>query len=195
MALFRESMLTMASVVGPLLVGAMLLGGLIAFVQVGPVFSPAALKPTLDRVNPLASFKQRFLSWSAVVEVLKASIKICAIGVIVFLAVRESLHDLVLSFREAPAGLAPITGGLLKAIALRSFAVLAVIAAADFAFQRWQYQQRHMMTRPDAIREQKQSYGDPQIRSRRQRLHREILAHNMVEGTKNASVIIRKRGK
>ncbi|HEV2679951.1 MAG TPA: EscU/YscU/HrcU family type III secretion system export apparatus switch protein, partial [Rhodanobacter sp.] len=58
----------------PFLLGAMAIGVLVEFLQVGPVFAPKKVKPDASRVNPAEGMK-RIFSQENLVEVIKAFAK------------------------------------------------------------------------------------------------------------------------
>jgi flagellar biosynthesis protein FlhB len=56
----------------------------------------------------------------------------------------------------------------------RILSVVALLAGADFALTRYRYKKRMKMTKEDAKRDHREEEGDPLIRSRRRRKHREL---------------------
>jgi flagellar biosynthesis protein FlhB len=56
----------------------------------------------------------------------------------------------------------------------RILSVVALLAGVDFALTRYRYKRRMKMTKEDAKRDHREEEGDPLIRSRRRRKHREL---------------------
>jgi flagellar biosynthetic protein FlhB len=76
------------------------------------------------------------------------------------------------------------------AVAVRALLLMAVLAAADLLHQRHTHRKKLMMTKVEVRREQKEAEGDPQRKSERQRIHREILDHQMLENVAQADCVI-----
>jgi len=68
--------------------------------------------------------------------------------------------------------------------------VLIILAALDFAFQKWQHIKGLKMTKQEVKDEAKQSEGDPKIKSRIRRAQMEMARRRMMEAVPNADVII-----
>jgi flagellar biosynthesis protein FlhB len=63
----------------------------------------------------------------------------------------------------------PLAAGLAKILT-----TLALLAGVDFALTQYRYRQRMKMTKDEAKRDQREETGDPTIRARRRRRHREL---------------------
>ncbi len=63
----------------------------------------------------------------------------------------------------------PLAAGLAKILT-----TVAVLAGVDFALTRYRYQQRMKMSKDEAKRDHREESGDPMIRARRRRKHREL---------------------
>jgi flagellar biosynthetic protein FlhB len=63
----------------------------------------------------------------------------------------------------------PLAAGLAKILT-----TVALLAGVDFALTRYRYQQRMKMSKDEAKRDHREESGDPMIRSRRRRKHREL---------------------
>ncbi len=74
-----------------------------------------------------------------------------------------------------PAGLAAPPVSMLAGGLLRLALVAAAIAALDVLLQRYRYTQRLRMRKDELKREHKEEEGDPMIKGRRRRKHRDLL--------------------
>jgi flagellar biosynthetic protein FlhB len=63
----------------------------------------------------------------------------------------------------------PLSSGLAKILS-----VVALIAGVDFALTRYRYTRRMKMTKAESKRDYREEEGDPMIRARRRRKHREL---------------------
>jgi flagellar biosynthetic protein FlhB len=68
--------------------------------------------------------------------------------------------------------------------------VLIVLAAMDFAFQRWQFEKNLMMTKQEVKEEFKHTEGDPLIKARIRSLQREMAKRRMMKAVPQADVVI-----
>ncbi len=73
---------------------------------------------------------------------------------------------------------------------LVSAGVFCVIAAADWCFQKWQFNKQHMMSKEEVKREFKESEGDPLIKGKRKQLHQEMIAQNQIANVRKAKVLV-----
>ncbi len=173
----------------PLLGLVALLGGLAGYLQVGPLFTLAPLKPELKKLNPASGIKKIF-SLKNLVEFLKSVLKIVFLGLLLWLLIRGGLDSILKLPRCGLACLPVLIGALMKRIALYYGVAFIVIAAADYAFQKRQYLKKLMMTKEEVKREYKESEGDPMIKSKRRQLHRELMTQNMLQNVRRASVVV-----
>lgn len=75
-------------------------------------------------------------------------------------------------------------------LVLVSAGVFCVIAAADWCFQKWQFNKQHMMSKEEVKREFKESEGDPLIKGKRKQLHQEMIAQNQIANVRKAKVLV-----
>lgn len=66
------------------------------------------------------------------------------------------------------------TSAALKRLAVNALALLAAFAGLDFALSQLRFRENMKMTKDEAKREHREDEGDPLIRSRRRRKHREL---------------------
>jgi flagellar biosynthetic protein FlhB len=122
------------------LMSAVLIGGIIAnLLQIGFLFTGEPLIPKLSKLNPLEGIKRLF-SLKSLVELVKSIFKLLFVGFIAFLMIRGELENI-------PSLMQMSIGETLSFIARVSFKIcfytcltLIVLAALDYAFQRWQHE-------------------------------------------------------
>ncbi|MFK4532190.1 flagellar biosynthesis protein FlhB [Bradyrhizobium ottawaense] len=86
--------------------------------------------------------------------------------------------------------MALLAGNLLFYVAVWTGAIHLVVAIADFAFQRWQFEKRNMMSLEEVKREYKENEGDPLIKRRRKQLRSQLMAKNPVALARSATALI-----
>ena len=181
---------TLFQVIGPILAVAFLFGGLVVFAQVGPLFSTKTIEAKLEKLNPINGAKQKFFSAQTYIELAKSILKIVIVGIFVYVVLNGSIRDIALTVRHSIPKSMELAASLLRTLVFRIGFVFIALGAIDVFIQRWQHIKKLKMSKDEVKREHKQQEGDPQYKGQRQRMHREILQHSMVENVKNADVVI-----
>lgn len=157
--------------------------------QVGVLFSVQSALPKLDNISPGKWFKKVF-SLKNAVEFLKNIIKVTVLSVTVYLIFNTYLPQLF----HIPQGNVGTMWNILAAAAgdllLTAAGVFCVIAAADWFFQRWQFNKQNMMSKEEVKREYKESEGDPLIKSKRKQVHQEMMAQSQLANVRKAKVLV-----
>jgi flagellar biosynthetic protein FlhB len=173
----------------PLIALTTLAGAATAVVQIGPLFSPEALKPRGDRLSLVQGFK-RMADPDRLFDLGKALFKVTVVGLIGYWLVGGALPRLV-GLYGAPleSGLREL-GGLAREMTLYTLAFLAAMAAIDLVYQRWRHEHRLRMSKKEVRDELKDREGNPQVRSRARALQRELTRSRMIEAVADASVVV-----
>ncbi|MBC8367555.1 flagellar biosynthesis protein FlhB [bacterium] len=146
-----------------------------------------AFKP--DRINPLNGFKRIFSKRTAF-ELVKSLLKMGLLLLITWLTLKgESDKLLGMAGLDLLSAL-KLLGAVAFKLAGRLIMLMVVLALADFAFQRWQYEHDLMMTKQEVRDELKDTEGDPLVKSRLRALQREISVSRMMEDVKKADVVL-----
>ncbi len=159
--------------------------------QVGFAVTPEALHPKWERLNPATGLK-RLVSLRGSVEALKGLLKMGLVGGICFTAIRSGVQsgDLLAIMREPLPQTMAVVGALLWTIGLRVSAVLLILAVADYAYQKYDFEKSLKMSLSEIKQENKQSEGDPQIKARVRRLQREMSKKRMMADVPTADVVV-----
>lgn len=159
------------------------------YFQHGMIFSWDKVKPDLKKLNPLKGL-QRYMSLQPWLELAKGVLKIMVVGGAIGFVVWPRHNELdLLVMMEIPAQL----DYLRDVIAIVLYTVLIItglIAAADYAYQRFDHTKRMRMTRQEVQDEHKQSEGDPHVKSRIRRLRVERSRQRMMQAVPTADVVI-----
>ena len=83
-----------------------------------------------------------------------------------------------------------VVGEAVNDLVLTAAGAFCVVAALDYLYQRYKYNQNHMMSKDEVKREYKESEGDPHIKSKRKQLHKEMLAQNSLDNVRKAKVLV-----
>ena len=159
------------------------------FVQIGPLFAPDGIKPSLSKVSPVAGFGRLF-SMRSMFEFVKGLIKIGVVSVVGFILL-SPFYDTIDHFVGLPI---PFMLSELKMLFFRLMAgvllVLFVLAVADVMYQRMEHMKKLKMSRQEIKDEFKQTEGDPQMRARLRQLRMEKAQQRMIQSVPSADVVI-----
>ncbi len=187
--LFVEVILTLAKCMFPIMAATSIGALLISYIQVGFIFSGEAFTPKLERLNPAEGAKKIF-SKRALVELLKALMKVIITGYIVY-TVGAKYY---LSFaRLVDMELAPSIMFLAQVVfemGLKVGAVFVIVGVIDYLYQKYEYDKSLKMSKYDIKQEYKQTEGDPQLKSRQRQIQREIAMKRMMAEVPKADVVI-----
>jgi flagellar biosynthesis protein FlhB len=157
--------------------------------QGGMVFAPAALAPSLNRLNPAARLGQMF-SLSAVSRMLKSLLPTAAI-VYLALALLERDWPLLPALRHGSrARLITFTTAHMFELAWKGALVLLIWSAADYMIERRRYEGELRMSRQDLRDEFKDTEGNPAVKMRIRRLQRQARRRRMLKDVERAAVVI-----
>jgi len=176
-------------IVAPLFAISMVVGFSVNFAQVGwhPTLKP--LKPNFDRLNPIKGFSRLF-SKQALIELLKSIGKIAIIAVIIYNCIVDEMENLLLLLDMELMPFIIYIGSLLINIGLKVGLFFIFVAAADYFFQRYEFEQNLKMTKEEVKEEYKMTEGDPQVKSKIRQKMREVSLRRVIKDIPKADVII-----
>jgi flagellar biosynthetic protein FlhB len=178
-----------AATAAPVLGAAAAAGVAANVMQVRLRFSPVPLQPSLGKLNPLSGLK-RLGSKDSVVEALKAVVKTSAVGLAAFLALWPELPRLAGLVGLPPAALLGTIGPMVTGLAVRVVFVFALIAVADWYWQRHRQEQRLMMTKEEVKQEQRQAELSPEVKRSIRRRQMEQARRRMMAAVPTADAVV-----
>ncbi len=75
-------------------------------------------------------------------------------------------------------------------IFLKAALIIAILAAMDYAFQRWQFMKKMKMTKQEVKEEAKMTEGDPHVKGRIRSIQMQMARKRMMTEVPKADVII-----
>ncbi|CCO09179.1 flagellar biosynthesis protein FlhB [Desulforamulus hydrothermalis] len=157
--------------------------------QIGLLVAPEAVKPRLDKLNPLNGLKNMF-SGRAMFELVKSILKIIIVGWTVYAAVRGELPNLLAVFHLPPSALLNQVLTVALKVMLWGAVVYLGIALLDLLYQRYAFQKQMRMTKQEVKDEYKQTEGDPQIKGWLRRRQRQLLMNLVRKEVPRATVVV-----
>ncbi len=175
--------------VAPLALTAMGVGIIANMAQTGPMLALERLKPDLNRLNPIKGM-QRFVSVTGLVELLKSVAKMGLVGWVGYSTVRAAYPLLLmLALANVHMGLAALMN-VIQQLLQRVAGVMLIMAALDYAYQRYNFEKQIRMTRYEVRQEFKQNEGDPMLKSRLRARMRQMAKTRMMSNVPTADVVI-----
>jgi flagellar biosynthetic protein FlhB len=152
-------------------------------------FSPKALVPKFDRMDPIKGL-QRLFSWSGVVELVKAIAKTLVVGGVAVAVIWSERYDLMALLTQPAEVALASTAHLIAYSFLAMVSAMVLIVAIDVPFQLWHYHHKLKMTREELKQEGKEMEGDPMVKGRIRMLQREAARRRMMAAVPQADVIV-----
>ncbi len=172
----------------PLLVTVVVAGVVGALIFGGWTFSPQALAPKFEKLNPIAGLKRVF-GWNGLLELAKALAKFVLVAVFAMVLLWVLADDFV-GLGRLPVNIALSHAGYLTALSFLGLsATLLIIAGIDVPAQWWQFQRKMRMTRQELKEEFKETEGRPEVRSRIRAAQQELATRRMMEAVPKADVV------
>lgn len=155
----------------------------------GWLFSPKALAPRFERLDPFKGVKRMF-SLNSISELVKAIMKALLIGGVIYWVVTRQRDQLFALIVQPFDTALPAFGQMLIYASVALVAGLAVIAAIDVPFQLWRYYRGLRMTKEEIRQENKEMEGDPQLKARIRSQQREVARRRMMAQVPKADVVV-----
>jgi flagellar biosynthetic protein FlhB len=188
-ALVAHSLMDMGGLVLPFALAAAVVGGGSVLAQVGWNMNPALLVPDLNRLNP-GNGLRRIFSPDGAMNLVKSVAKIAVAFTIAYHVVRHLGVQAVATPAMTPAEILRFAAAGLRRLFLSLALALTVLGALDFLWQRRRYEQSLKMSRQEVKEEHKETEGDPQVKVRFRRAHREIAKRRMLSEVRRADVVL-----
>ena len=160
-----------------------------AAAQARGVLSLTPIQPDWQRISPLANAR-RIFGKQSIVELLKSLFKLAVIGLALWRGVAKAWGQVTSVGQQEPMALLRVMLGAGTGMLLTAGLAYLVIAGADYAWQLWQHEQKLRMTKEEVKQENKDTEGDPLIKSRLRSLARARLRRQMFDQVPTADVVV-----
>jgi flagellar biosynthetic protein FlhB len=153
------------------------------------VFSPQAMAPDFNRLNPLSGFGRMF-SWNSLMELGKAVLKAGLLGGVAVALIWKERDEIFGLLSEPLDAAMAHAGSLISFSFLIMVATLVLVVATDVPFQLWQYFDKLKMTKEEVKQEMKEMMGDPQVKGRIRSLQMQAARKRMMSAVPTANVVV-----
>ena len=172
------------------ILGVTVLAGIVANVfQFGFLFSFKSIAPNLEKISPASGFKKIF-ALKAVVEILKSILKIVLLSVLLYKVLSAAIGPFANSVACGLDCQGALTSGVLKQVLVYSGFAFAIVALADFAYQKHTHRKSLMMSKDEIKREYKESEGDPHIKGKRKQLAHELAMGDGGQAARKGTAVV-----
>lgn len=160
-----------------------------AALQARGVWSFKPITPQWSRIDPTENAKNLFGS-RPIVELVKSLGKLAIIGIAVYVSIKALLPDAVSLAQVSQIGFLYIVKKYAIRMLLTAGGAYLALAAGDYIWQWWQFEQSLRMTKEEVKQEMKQNDGDPHIKQRRRSIARSYARRQMMKDVPKADVVI-----
>ena len=188
--LLTSIMISVLVPMAPVLIGMAAVSAFAGYGQVGLQVTGDVLEFNLDRLDPVNGV-MRFFSLRSVTQMLVSSLKVIAILGVGYLTIRSHLPSVLGLHHATPAAMFKTLCTATLDLGLRVGILLALIAAADYTYQRWQYERDLRMSKDEVKEEQKLLEGNPEVEARIRRMQITLSRSRMLRNVKKADVVVR----
>jgi flagellar biosynthetic protein FlhB len=154
------------------------------------MFTLEPLMPDFNKVNPLNGIRKVLISRRSLVELLKNVLKVTIVGYIAWDALRGILAETITLMDGDAAGVLSFMARGAMALAFKTGLAFLVLAALDYAYQRFEFGKEMRMTKQEVKEEGKAQEGDPQVKARVRSIQRRIAYRRMMQDVPTADVVV-----
>ncbi len=182
--------LILFTLLGPVLLAIVVISIISNVSQVGFKFTSKAMKPTLGKFNPISGIKRILFSPRSLLEILKSIVKLTIIVLFAYYVIEGMIPDTIglvnLSLEDTVEFMLNSAFTMIWKIVL----FFSVIAAADFIYQKMKFKKEMMMTKVEVKEENKQTEGDPHVKSKQRQKMFQTARRRMMKDVPTADVVI-----
>jgi flagellar biosynthetic protein FlhB len=173
----------------PALAGSVAIAIASSLVQGGLVWAPSLLKPSVERISPMAHVKRLF-SPTSLTAMGKSLLPTLAMMYVALGILRREWASLCGSVKLGTRSYSGFLSSLVVELTWKCVLVLCVWAAVEFFVTRQRFEHDLKMTHQELREEAKESEGNPQVKSRIRKLQRQVRRKRMLDEVKRAAVVV-----
>lgn len=189
MILFREIMIQVLLMMLPFMGAALVAGIIIEIYQVRWEPTAKPLQPKLSKMNPINGFK-KFFSMNALIELLKAVLKIILIVWVAYSTLKKEWDNLFILYDMPIEQAIALMGDIVIGLGIKISLIYLIIAFADLFYQKWKFKEDMKMTKQEVKDEYKQAEGDPKIKGKIRQRMMQASQRRMMQDLPKADVVI-----
>lgn len=144
----------------------------------------------LSRLNPISGLARLMSVKTVLTNMVTTVTKVSILGFAMYLTWRVQMPKLV---QQTPASLGrgfSDSGHMLFMVLERGLWTLLILGALDYGIAWWRLERKMRMSQQEIRDESKESSGDPSMRGRRRKKHRELVRARSLKDVPKADVIL-----
>jgi len=185
----RHAVMSAAPILCAVLFAAALAGAAGNLVQHGFLFAPDKLKFDPKKISPMSGFK-RIFGIDGLAQFLKSAAKIIVVAFVAWWVLKPYLTTMQSLSALDPSAILPFSAQILRRLVFAVAALMLVIAAADWMWQRQRFMVRMRMSKEELKEDYRQSEGDPHVRARQKQIRRDRARRRMMQAVPTATVVV-----
>lgn len=189
LGLLGQGMVAALIAVAPLTAAMVVVGLVGGLAQTGGSASMSLLEPKLERISLIKGTKRLF-SVQSLWQAAKTALKVAALAAVAWQPIRTASEQLIAGGNLALGQALPAIGQAALDIARNTAILGLVIAALDFAINKRKVMKEMRMTRQEVRDEQKQTEGDPLLKSQIRSRQLAISGNRMIAAVADANVVV-----
>ena len=187
--MYREMIIQTIIIVAPIFIVALVLAFLADIIQIKWLVTTDPLKPKFNKLNPISGFK-RIISANSLVELAKAILKIGIIAIVVYNFLKDKWNYIFLLYDMPLMQAIQLAGELVTDLGIQIAVIYAILAFADYIYQKFKFKNDMKMTKQEVKDEYKQQEGDPQVKGKIRGKMQEASRRRMMQNLPQADVVI-----
>ncbi|MDN3504902.1 MAG: type III secretion system export apparatus subunit SctU [Rhabdochlamydiaceae bacterium] len=187
--MLRLAIMTIFKTSIPIMVIVSVIGVLVNFLIIGPLFSFESMKPDIKKLNPITNLKNMF-KVKTFIELIKSILKISGAVVLIYTVVDSSLGEIISTASMPVYGSALIFNDFLGKVVLRVGIFFIAIGVFDLVFQKKNFAKEMKMEKFEVKQEYKDTEGDPHIKSKRKQKAQELAYQDGPSSARKARTVI-----
>lgn len=184
-----ECMMVILNASLPIAIITALMGVLVNFLIIGPVFSSEVLKIDVKRLNPVTNLKNMF-KIKTLVELIKSVLKIAGACILIYSVVYNSVPQIIATAAMPILGTTEVFSSFLFKVIIRVGIFFVFVAILDLTFQKQNFMKEMKMEKFEVKQEHKDTEGDPHIKGKRRQAAQEIAYQEGPGATRRARTVI-----
>ena len=167
----------------------MILGIIASLSQTGFIYAPKKLSPKWDKLNLFANLP-KLITAQKVMDSIKSIVKIVVIGWLAYTVVKPYITNVKMLPTMDTIDILSLVHKIVMLLIFTVVLAILIIAAADYAWQKYSHLKKLRMTKQEVKDEYKQTEGDPLVKSKIRQTRMERARTRMMSNVPNADVII-----
>ncbi|HHL72466.1 MAG TPA: flagellar biosynthesis protein FlhB [Bacteroidetes bacterium] len=176
-------------IMAPFLVAVLIVGLISNIAQVGFMFSVESMKPKFEKLDLIKGVKRLF-ALKSLVELLKNMLKLGIIGIVVYTSLSGLLPRFFTMMDQPIGGIITFLASTSGMVLLKTGVAMFVLAVADYAYQRYEFEKNLKMSKQEVKEEHKSVEGNPLIKSRIREIQFAAMRKRMMAAVPEADVVI-----